>query len=56
MLEQQGEGWGCNGDKWAGLYKCCNWLATAYTDSIPLVVISGQVPLSLIGNRWFSRD
>ncbi|MBL4828765.1 MAG: acetolactate synthase 3 large subunit [Aliivibrio sp.] len=30
-------------------------IATAYTDSIPLVVISGQVPTSLIGNDAFQE-
>jgi acetolactate synthase-1/2/3 large subunit len=30
-------------------------IATAYTDSIPLVVISGQVPLSLIGTDGFQE-
>jgi acetolactate synthase-1/2/3 large subunit len=30
-------------------------LATAYTDSIPLVVISGQVPTSLIGTDAFQE-
>lgn len=30
-------------------------LATAYMDSIPLVVISGQVPLALIGTDGFQE-
>ena len=30
-------------------------MATAYTDSIPLVVISGQVPLTLIGTDAFQE-
>lgn len=30
-------------------------LATAYMDSIPMVVISGQVPLSMIGNDAFQE-
>ncbi len=38
-----------------GFTNAVTGLATAYTDSIPLVVISGQVPLSLIGTRWFQE-
>jgi acetolactate synthase-1/2/3 large subunit len=38
-----------------GFTNAVTGLATAYTDSIPLVVISGQVPLSLIGTDGFQE-
>ena len=38
-----------------GFTNAITGLATAYTDSIPLVVISGQVPLSLIGTDGFQE-
>jgi len=38
-----------------GFTNAVTGLATAYMDSIPLVVISGQVPLSLIGTDGFQE-
>ncbi len=38
-----------------GFTNAVTGLATAYTDSIPLVVISGQVPLSVIGTDAFQE-
>ncbi len=38
-----------------GFTNAVTGLATAYTDSVPLVVISGQVPLSLIGTDGFQE-
>ena len=38
-----------------GFTNAVTGLATAYADSIPLVVISGQVPLSLIGTDGFQE-
>ena len=38
-----------------GFTNAVTGIATAYTDSIPLVVISGQVPLSLIGTDGFQE-
>jgi acetolactate synthase-1/2/3 large subunit len=38
-----------------GFTNAVTGLATAYTDSIPLVVISGQVPTSLIGTDAFQE-
>lgn len=38
-----------------GFTNAVTGLATAFTDSIPLVVISGQVPLSLIGTDGFQE-
>ncbi|MEF3191388.1 MAG: acetolactate synthase large subunit [Campylobacterales bacterium] len=38
-----------------GFTNAVTGLATAYTDSIPIVVISGQVPLSLIGTDAFQE-
>ncbi len=38
-----------------GFTNAITGLATAYMDSIPLVVISGQVPLSLIGTDGFQE-
>ena len=38
-----------------GFTNAVTGLATAYTDSIPLVVISGQVPLTLIGTDAFQE-
>jgi len=38
-----------------GLTNAVTGIATAYTDSIPLVVISGQVPLSMIGSDAFQE-
>jgi len=38
-----------------GFTNAVTGLATAYTDSIPLIVISGQVPLSLIGTDGFQE-
>ncbi|VAY88073.1 Acetolactate synthase large subunit [hydrothermal vent metagenome] len=38
-----------------GFTNAVTGLATAYTDSIPLVVISGQVPLNLIGTDGFQE-
>ncbi len=38
-----------------GFTNAVTGLATAYTDSIPLVVLSGQVPLSLIGTDAFQE-
>jgi len=38
-----------------GFTNAVTGLATAYTDSTPLVVISGQVPLSLIGTDGFQE-
>ncbi len=38
-----------------GFTNAITGLATAYTDSIPLVVISGQVPLTLIGTDAFQE-
>jgi len=38
-----------------GFTNAVTGLATAYTDSIPLVVISGQVPASLIGSDAFQE-
>ena len=38
-----------------GFTNAITGLATAYTDSIPLVVISGQVPTSLIGTDAFQE-
>jgi len=38
-----------------GFTNAVTGLATAYTDSIPLVVISGQVPLPLIGTDAFQE-
>ncbi len=38
-----------------GATNCITGIATAYMDSIPLVVLSGQVPTSLIGNDAFQE-
>lgn len=38
-----------------GLTNAVTGIATAYADSIPMVVISGQVPSSLIGNDAFQE-
>lgn len=38
-----------------GFTNAVTGIATAFTDSIPLVVISGQVPLSLIGTDGFQE-
>ncbi|WP_200762301.1 acetolactate synthase large subunit [Nitrosophilus alvini] len=38
-----------------GFTNAVTGLATAYTDSIPLVVISGQVPISMIGTDAFQE-
>ena len=38
-----------------GFTNAVTGLATAYADSVPLVVISGQVPLSLIGTDGFQE-
>ena len=38
-----------------GFTNAVTGMATAYTDSIPMVVISGQVPLSLIGTDGFQE-
>jgi acetolactate synthase-1/2/3 large subunit len=38
-----------------GFTNAVTGLATAYTDSVPMVVISGQVPLSLIGTDGFQE-
>jgi len=38
-----------------GFTNAVTGIATAYTDSIPMVVISGQVPLSLIGTDGFQE-
>ena len=38
-----------------GLTNAITGIATAYMDSIPLVVISGQVPLPLIGQDAFQE-
>jgi len=38
-----------------GFTNAVTGLATAYTDSVPLVVISGQVPISLIGTDGFQE-
>ena len=38
-----------------GLTNAVTGIATAYTDSIPLVVISGQVPTSMIGSDAFQE-
>lgn len=38
-----------------GITNCITGIATAYMDSIPLVVFSGQVPLQLIGNDAFQE-
>ncbi len=38
-----------------GLTNAITGIATAYTDSIPMVVISGQVPLGLIGTDAFQE-
>jgi acetolactate synthase-1/2/3 large subunit len=38
-----------------GFTNAVTGIATAYTDSIPLVVISGQVPMSLIGTDAFQE-
>jgi len=38
-----------------GLTNAVTGIATAYTDSIPLVVISGHVPLSMIGSDAFQE-
>ncbi|MGC9351474.1 MAG: thiamine pyrophosphate-binding protein, partial [Sulfurovum sp.] len=38
-----------------GFTNAVTGLATAYMDSIPMVVISGQVPLSLIGTDGFQE-
>ena len=38
-----------------GFTNAVTGLANAYTDSIPLVVISGQVPMSLIGTDAFQE-
>ena len=38
-----------------GFTNAVTGLATAYTDSIPLVVISGQVPISVIGTDAFQE-
>ncbi|PKH07326.1 acetolactate synthase 3 large subunit [Moritella sp. Urea-trap-13] len=38
-----------------GATNCITGIATAYMDSIPLVVLSGQVPTSMIGNDAFQE-
>ncbi len=38
-----------------GATNCITGIATAYADSIPMVVLSGQVPTSLIGNDAFQE-
>jgi acetolactate synthase-1/2/3 large subunit len=38
-----------------GATNCITGIATAYMDSIPLVVLSGQVPTGLIGNDAFQE-
>ncbi len=38
-----------------GFTNAITGLATAYTDSVPLVVISGQVPISMIGTDAFQE-
>ena len=38
-----------------GFTNAVTGLATAYTDSVPLVVISGQVPISMIGTDAFQE-
>lgn len=38
-----------------GATNCITGIATAYMDSVPLVVLSGQVPTSLIGNDAFQE-
>jgi len=38
-----------------GITNCITGIATAYMDSIPLVVFSGQVPTHLIGNDAFQE-
>ena len=38
-----------------GVTNCITGIATAYMDSIPLVVITGQVPSKLIGNDAFQE-
>ncbi len=38
-----------------GFTNAVTGLATAYMDSIPLVVISGQIPISLIGTDGFQE-
>ncbi|MEN9905407.1 MAG: Acetolactate synthase isozyme 3 large subunit [Pseudomonadota bacterium] len=38
-----------------GLTNAVTGIATAYTDSIPMVIISGQVPLSMIGSDAFQE-
>ncbi len=41
------------GDLWAGATNAITGIATAYMDSIPLVILSGQVATSLIGYDAF---
>ena len=38
-----------------GFTNAVTGIATAYTDSIPMVIISGQVPISLIGTDAFQE-
>ena len=38
-----------------GATNCITGIATAYMDSIPMVVLSGQVPTSLIGDDAFQE-
>ena len=38
-----------------GITNCVTGIATAYMDSIPLVVFSGQVPTAMIGNDAFQE-
>ncbi len=38
-----------------GATNCITGIATAYMDSIPLVILSGQVPTSMIGNDAFQE-
>lgn len=43
------------GDLWAGATNAITGIATAYMDSIPLVILSGQVATSLIGYDAFEE-
>ncbi|MGY2437390.1 thiamine pyrophosphate-binding protein, partial [Escherichia coli] len=38
-----------------GATNCITGIATAYIDSIPLVILSGQVPTSMIGEDAFQE-